>query len=98
MSTLFLKYESVSFNKGWKRWMADRQVSDFYWKLPWETPGRDSVLCHNFPYDIYTTKHSCGPNPKTCLGYDFRNVRGEYNGTCCHFDLRNHIFNGGGRG
>lgn len=61
--------------------MADRQVSDFYWKLPWETKGRDSVLCHNFPYDIYTTKHSCGPDPKTCLGYDFRNVRGEYNGT-----------------
>ncbi|XP_057379227.1 alpha-mannosidase 2-like [Daphnia carinata] len=64
---------------GWKRWMADRQVSDFYWKLPWESAGQDSILCHNFPYDIYTTKHSCGPNPKTCLGYDFRNVRGEYN-------------------
>ena len=67
--------------------MADRQVSDFYWKLPWETSSRESILCHNFPYDIYTTKHSCGPDPKTCLGYDFRNIRGEYNGTHLSFSF-----------
>ena len=59
--------------------MADRQVSDFYWQMPWETDS-SSILCHNFPYDIYTTKHSCGPDPKTCLSFDFRSLRGEYNG------------------
>ena len=62
---------------GWKRWFADQQISDFYWKMPFKTDS--SILCHNFPFDIYTTKHSCGPDPKTCLLYDFRSVHGEYN-------------------
>lgn len=55
-------------------------MSDFYWRMPWSSDGREDILCHNFPYDIYNVKHSCGPSPKTCLAYDFRNIRGEYNG------------------
>lgn len=66
---------------GWKRWMADHQMSDFRWQMPWKPSSSDeNIVCHNFPYDIYSTKHSCGPHPKTCLGYDFRSIRGEYNG------------------
>ena len=60
--------------------MADKQISDFYWKLPWETSNGNAILCHNFPFDIYSTKHSCGPDPNVCRAYDFRNVGGEQNG------------------
>jgi len=64
----------------WKRWLADRQVSDFHWQMPFQSSqGEEAVLCHNMPFDIYSTKHSCGPDPKTCLTYDFRSVHGEYN-------------------
>ena len=67
---------------GWKRWLADEQVSDFVWRMPWQSSASSassSILCHNFPFDIYTTKHACGPDPKTCVAYDFRSVSGEYN-------------------
>ena len=63
---------------GFKRWLADRQISEFYWKMAWDTKDEASILCHNFPFDIYSTKHSCGPDPKTCLAFDFRSVPGEY--------------------
>ena len=55
---------------GFKQWLADRQISEFYWKMSWNTKG--SILCHHFPFDVYSTKHSCGPDPHTCLAFDFR--------------------------
>lgn len=55
---------------GFKQWLADRQISEFYWKMSWNTKG--SILCHHFPFDIYSTKHSCGLDPLTCLAFDFR--------------------------
>lgn len=58
--------------------MADRQVSDFYWKMGWKS--NTSMLCHNFLYDSYAVKYSCGPDPKVCVSYDFRKVKGEDNG------------------
>ena len=61
----------------WKRWFADRQISDFHWQMPFDQDG-GAMLTHNMPFDIYSTKHSCGPDPQTCLVYDFRSVRGEY--------------------
>lgn len=63
----------------WKEWFARYQQGDFLWKQPWEEDGSQAPLCHNFPYDIYSIKHSCGPHPQTCLGFDFRHVNGEYN-------------------
>ena len=56
----------------WKEWMARNQNGDFLWKQSWENDGSEAPLCHNFPYDIYSIKHSCGPDPTTCLGFDFR--------------------------
>ena len=48
--------------------------------MPFETSGgEEPILCHNMPFDIYSTKYSCGPDVKTCLTYDFRSVHGEYN-------------------
>jgi len=63
----------------WKEWLARTQQGDFLWKQAWERDGSAAPLCHNFPYDIYSIKHSCGPHPQTCLGFDFRHVAGEYN-------------------
>ena len=67
--------------------MADHQLSDFHWLMPWKSDEDSSILCHNFPYDIYNTKHSCGPHPKICLSFDFRSIRGEYNGKFFLFPL-----------
>jgi len=69
----------------WKEWMAKHQQGDFLWKQAWEPDGSEAPLCHNFPYDIYSIKHSCGPHPQTCLGYDFRHVAGEYNEFSLHY-------------
>ena len=63
----------------WKEHMARTQTGEFLWKQEWEQDGSHAPLCHNFPYDIYSIKHSCGPHPQTCLGFDFRHVEGEYN-------------------
>ena len=38
--------------------------------MSWNTKG--SILCHHFPFDIYSTKHSGGLDPLTCLAFDFR--------------------------
>jgi len=69
----------------WKEWLARYQQGDFLWKQSWEVDGSSAPLCHNFPYDIYSIKHSCGPHPQTCLGYDFRHVAGEYNEFSLHY-------------
>jgi len=69
----------------WKEWMARHQNGDFLWKQAWEEDGSRAPLCHNFPYDIYSIKHSCGPNPQTCLGFDFRHLEGEYNEFTAHY-------------
>jgi alpha-mannosidase len=63
----------------WKEYLARHQQGEFLWKQPWEVDGSEAPLCHNFPYDIYSIKHSCGPHPSTCLGFDFRHVEGEFN-------------------
>lgn len=69
----------------WKEWLARHQNGDFLWKQSWEKDGNSAPLCHNFPYDIYSIKHSCGPNPQTCLGFDFRHLDGEYNEFTAHY-------------
>ena len=69
----------------WKEWLARHQNGDFLWKQAWESDGSKAPLCHNFPYDIYSIKHSCGPNPQTCLGFDFRHLEGEYNEFTAHY-------------
>jgi len=70
----------------WKEWMARNQNGDFLWKQNWEKDGSSAPLCHNFPYDIYSIKHSCGPDPQTCLAFDFRHIDGEYNEFSLHYN------------
>jgi len=69
----------------WKEWFARYQQGNFLWKQAWEKDGSSAPLCHLFPYDIYSIKHSCGPHPQTCLGFDFRHVEGEYNEFTAHY-------------
>ena len=62
----------------WKEWFAIHQQGDFLWRQAWDKKGRHDILCHNFPYDIYSIKGSCGPHPQTCLEFNFKRVSGEY--------------------
>ncbi len=59
----------------WKEWFAREQQGDFLWQQQWDQSGRHSILCHNFPYDIYSIKGSCGPHPQTCLEFNYRRVQ-----------------------
>ena len=68
-----------------KEWLASYQQGDFLWKQSWEPDGSSSIFCRNFPYDIYIIKHSCGPYPQTCLGFDFRHVAVEYHEFRLHY-------------
>jgi len=63
----------------WKEWFAKEQSGDFMWRQVWDPAGKDTgILCHNFPYDIYSIKGSCGPQSQTCLQYNFALVPGQY--------------------
>lgn len=62
----------------WKQWFAQRQAGDFIWKPYWQDKGTHRMITHNMPFDIYSIKHSCGPDPYICLNFDFRKVPGEY--------------------
>lgn len=56
---------------GWKQWFAEYRTGDFLWVPRWSTtPEEDGILCHNAHYDLYPTKHSCGPSPNV-LKYSF---------------------------
>ena len=62
----------------WKEWFAKEQSGDFMWRQVWDSKGKDAILCHNFPYDIYSIKGSCGPQAQTCLQFNFAVQPGSY--------------------
>ncbi|KAL7032260.1 hypothetical protein ACKWTF_007269 [Chironomus riparius] len=57
----------------WKEWLARHQSGDFFWKTYWTNVKSNeyTLLTHNMPFDIYSTRHSCGPQPKECDAFDF---------------------------
>ena len=63
----------------WKEWFAREQQGDFLWRQNWDAAGSKDILCHNFPYDIYSIKGSCGPHAQTCLEFNYKKISGEYN-------------------
>ncbi|VVC42641.1 Hypothetical protein CINCED_3A013190 [Cinara cedri] len=61
----------------WKEWFAWNQNGDFFWRQNWDRNGHTDILVHQLPFEIYTIKDSCGPNPKVCVKYDFKKIKGE---------------------
>ena len=66
----------------WKEYFALEQSGDFMWQQRWDQSpggrkdesqksGKHSILCHNFPYDIYSVKGSCGPSADVCVQFNF---------------------------
>ena len=69
----------------WKEFFAREQSGDFMWQQKWDQSpggggtdkeasrkaGKHSILCHNFPYDIYSVKGSCGPSADVCVQFNF---------------------------
>lgn len=57
----------------WKEYLARHLSGDFYWKSLWESKQSSeyTLLTHNMPFDIYSTRHSCGPQPRVCDAFEF---------------------------
>ena len=53
----------------WKEYFAKSQTGDFLWTQRWNQ--NKQILCHNFPYDIYSVKGSCGPKADVCVQFNF---------------------------
>ncbi|XP_064460633.1 alpha-mannosidase 2-like [Ornithodoros turicata] len=64
----------------WKRYLAARQQLEFLWQTPFLTPtlGSTDILCHMSPFELYSIKHTCGPDKDVCLKFDFRRIAGEF--------------------
>lgn len=66
----------------WKAHLAAERQLDFWWRQRFDNhgPGNHSsdILCQMMPFDLYSIKHSCGPDPDVCLQFDFRRIPGEY--------------------
>ncbi|CAG0884611.1 unnamed protein product [Darwinula stevensoni] len=61
----------------WKEFFATHQLGDFFWQQAWDFKGKQNVLCHNLPFDIYDISHTCGPHFETCKQFDLSNTRGD---------------------
>jgi alpha-mannosidase len=55
----------------WKEYFAIEQTGDFLWQQRWDNSGKGTILCHNFPYDIYSVKGSCGPHAQVTTYENF---------------------------
>ncbi|CAN7987884.1 unnamed protein product [Ixodes pacificus] len=71
----------------WKQFLAARRQLEFLWQPPFPTSSQrvlsrrnnsSGVLCHMAPFELYSIKHTCGPDPEVCLKFDFRRMAGEY--------------------
>ena len=63
-----------SRNRAMKEEIHSCRSGDFLWTQRWHGSNDDSngqILCHNFPYDIYSVKGSCGPKADVCLQFNF---------------------------
>lgn len=58
----------------WKHWLAEHKTGEFRWRPRWDQGGQNDMPCLSLPYDLYSIKHACGPEPKVCLKFDFRRI------------------------
>ncbi|XP_035232850.1 alpha-mannosidase 2x-like [Stegodyphus dumicola] len=66
----------------WKAYLAERRQLDFWWRQDFDDFTQKNhtgdIMCQMMPFDLYSIKHSCGPDPDVCLQFDFRRIPGEY--------------------
>ncbi|XP_013414092.1 alpha-mannosidase 2 isoform X2 [Lingula anatina] len=77
-NTGFQNMAIMRINANVKSYLRDKQGLEFQWRQQWDANGEHDIFTHVFPYQLYSIKHSCGPNVYTCLIFDFRNIPGEF--------------------
>jgi len=60
-----------------KQYLQSRNSLEFFWRTMWNSTTADEIRTLVMPYMLYNIKHSCGPDPKVCLQFDFRKITGE---------------------
>ncbi|KAI1285229.1 Alpha-mannosidase 2x [Halotydeus destructor] len=65
---------------GFKQYLAEKQSLEFVWQQQFERQSEldRQLYCLMAPFDLYSTKHTCGPDTNVCLQFDFRRISGEY--------------------
>lgn len=57
------------------RWLADRQQLEFIWQTSFTRSDsrsnrsklKDQIVCHMAPFDLYSIKHTCGPDTSVSI-------------------------------
>lgn len=65
----------------WKQVLAERKELEFWWRQSFDAVPlqKDKELfCLMAPFDLYSIKHTCGPDTDVCRQFDFRRIPGEY--------------------
>ncbi|KAI0220195.1 Alpha-mannosidase 2 [Lamellibrachia satsuma] len=60
-----------------KEKLVSKKALEFFWRQQWDKQGRTDIFTQMMPYKLYNIKHTCGPNQKVCLEFDFRKIEGE---------------------
>ncbi|XP_059140338.1 alpha-mannosidase 2x-like [Physella acuta] len=58
--------------------LFEKKSLEFNWRQMWDDKGSTDIMCHVMPFMLYNIKYTCGPNPFSCLAFDFRKVPGDY--------------------
>ena len=60
-----------------KAHLEQHMALEFFWRQNWDKQHKTDIFTQLMPYSLYNIKHTCGPDHKVCLQYDFRNIPGE---------------------
>ena len=61
-----------------KHYLESSRELEFYWQQQWDDLERNGIFTSMLPYSLYSIKHQCGPDPASCLMFDFRRIHYEY--------------------
>lgn len=65
----------------WKQLLAERRELEFWWQQAFDSEPASShnkqLYCLMAPFDLYSIKHTCGPDTDVCRQFDFRRVANE---------------------
>jgi len=64
-------------NTAVKDYLQSRNSLEFMWRTAWNYTKVKEIMTLMMPYVLYNIKDSCGPEPKICVQFDFRKIRGE---------------------